>query len=87
MAARLPTGRKVLAEPSDPRAQIYAGPAGASHHTVLATATTAITSEVLEDFAEMTRTEMVLIDAGSTPRSVQRELRWNAAYHRLAQGL
>lgn len=46
-----------------------------------------ITSEVLEDFAEMTRTEMVLIDADSTPRSVQRELRWNAAYHRLAQGL
>jgi L-arabinose isomerase len=57
--------------------------AGASHHTVLSTA---IGAETLEDFAEMTRTEMVLIDAGSTPRSVQRELRWNAAYHRLAQG-
>lgn len=58
--------------------------AGAPHHTVL---TTAIDSEVLDDFAEMTRTELVLIDADSTPRSVQRELRWSAAYHRLAQGL
>lgn len=58
--------------------------AGAPHHTVLSTA---LTTEVLEDFAEMTRTELVLIDADSTPRSVRRELRWNAAYHRLAQGL
>jgi len=58
--------------------------AGAPHHTVLSTA---VGVEVLEDFAEMTRTELVVIDASSTPRSVQRELRWNAAYHRLAAGL
>jgi L-arabinose isomerase len=58
--------------------------AGAPHHTVLSKA---IGVEVLEDFAEMTRTELVVIDAETTPRAVGRELRWNAAYYRLAQGL
>ncbi|HXH79744.1 L-arabinose isomerase [Nocardioides sp.] len=58
--------------------------AGAPHHTVLSKA---IGVEVLEDFAEMTGTEMVTIDAETTPRTFKRELRWNAAYHRLAQGL
>ena len=48
---------------------------------------TAIGVEVLEDFAEMTRTELVVIDAETTPRSFIRELRWNAAYYRVAQGL
>ncbi|MEO7350282.1 MAG: L-arabinose isomerase [Marmoricola sp.] len=58
--------------------------AGAPHHTVL---TKAIGVEVFEDFAEMTRTELVVIDGETTPRGFQRELRWNAAYHRLAQSL
>jgi L-arabinose isomerase len=58
--------------------------AGAPHHTVLSTA---VGVEVLEDFSEMTATEMVLIDDDTTPRTFQRELRWNAAYHRLAEGL
>lgn len=58
--------------------------AGAPHHTVLSKA---IGVEVLEDFAEMTGTEIVTIDADTTPRSFQRELRWNAAYHRLASRL
>jgi len=35
----------------------------------------------------MTGTEIVTIDAETTTRSFQRELRWNAAYHRLADGL
>jgi L-arabinose isomerase len=58
--------------------------AGAPHHTVLSKA---VDVEILEDFAEMTRTEIVVIDADTTPRGFQRELRWNAAYHRLAEGL
>ena len=58
--------------------------AGAPHHTVLSKA---IGVEVLEDFAEMTRTELVVIGPETTTRSFQRELRWNAAYHRLAQGI
>jgi len=58
--------------------------AGAPHHTVLSKA---VGVEVLQDFAEMSGTEIVVIDADTTPRSFQRELRWNAAYHRLAEGL
>ena len=58
--------------------------AGAPHHTVLSQA---LPAEVLHDFAEMTATEMLLIDADTTPRAFQRELRWNPAYHRLAQKL
>ena len=58
--------------------------AGAPHHTVLSKA---IGVEVLEDFADMTGTELVMIDADTTPRSIARELRWNAAYYRLAQRL
>lgn len=58
--------------------------AGGPHHTVLSTA---LTAEHLEDLAEMTGTELVLIDATTTVRGLAKELRWNAAYHRLAQGL
>jgi L-arabinose isomerase len=58
--------------------------AGAPHHTVLSTA---VDLEVLEDFAEMVATEIVVIDDDTTPRAFRRELRWNAAYHRLAEGL
>jgi L-arabinose isomerase len=58
--------------------------AGAPHHTVLSKS---IGVEVLQDFAEMTGVEMLTIDAGTTPRTFQRELRWNAAYHRLAERL
>ena len=58
--------------------------AGAPHHTVL---TTALDPEVLEDFAEMVSTELVVIDQTTTTRSFQKELRWNAAYYRLAARL
>ncbi len=58
--------------------------AGAPHHTVLSKA---IGVEVFEDFAEMTGVELVVIDDDTTTRSFKRELRWNAAYHRLAGGL
>ncbi len=58
--------------------------AGAAHHTVM---TTAVGLEVLRDFAEIARTELVVIDAGTTVRGFPYELRWNQAYFRLAQGL
>jgi L-arabinose isomerase len=57
--------------------------AGGPHHTVLSTA---LTSEHLLDFAEITQTELVLIDDSTTMRQFTRELRWNQAYFRLAQG-
>jgi L-arabinose isomerase len=57
--------------------------AGGPHHTVLSTA---LTAEHLWDFAEMSRTELVLIDDDTTVRRFVQELRWNQAYYRLAQG-
>jgi L-arabinose isomerase len=56
--------------------------AGGPHHTVL---TTALGAEELTDLAEVFGTELVLIDADTTRRSLLKELRWSAAYHRLAQ--
>ena len=58
--------------------------AGAAHHTVM---TTAVGIEVFRDFAEMSATELVVIDEDTTLRGFQKELRWNQAYWRLAQGL
>ncbi|MFI7587128.1 L-arabinose isomerase [Spongisporangium articulatum] len=58
--------------------------AGGPHHTVLSRA---LTAQHLDDLAEMLRTELALIDAGTDVRRFTRELRWNQAYHRLAQGL
>jgi L-arabinose isomerase len=58
--------------------------AGAPHHTVLSTA---LDRNVVEDFADMVGTELVTIDDDTTPSGMRRELRWNAAYHRLAERL
>ncbi len=58
--------------------------AGAAHHTVM---TTAVGIETFRDFADIARTELLIIDHTTTTRSFQHELRWNQAYYRLAQGL
>jgi L-arabinose isomerase len=58
--------------------------AGGPHHTVLSTQ---LGAEELTDLAEVFSTELVLIDADTTRRSLAKELRWSAAYHRLAQGI
>ena len=55
--------------------------AGGPHHTVL---TNAIGIEVLEDFASIAGTELLLIDAHTTVRAIQKELRWNCAHYRSA---
>ena len=41
----------------------------------------------LEDFAVIAGVELVRIDRTTTTESFGRELRWNQAYYRLAQGL
>ena len=46
----------------------------------------ALTSDHLWELAEMTGTELALVDAAITPRRFTQELRWDQAYHRLAQG-
>ncbi|MEV0156356.1 L-arabinose isomerase [Micromonospora sp. NPDC050686] len=57
--------------------------AGAPHHTVLSQA---VGVEELRDLAEMSRTELVVIDADTDPYRFADELRWNQAYYRLARG-
>jgi L-arabinose isomerase len=57
--------------------------AGGPHHTVLSQA---VGAEELQDLADMTSTELLTIDADTTVRQFTKEIRWNAAYHRLARG-
>ncbi len=58
--------------------------AGGPHHTVLSSA---VGVEALSDFAAMAGAELLVIDADTTSRGFAQEVRWNAAYYRLAQGL
>ncbi len=58
--------------------------AGGPHHTVLSTA---VGIEEFDDLAEILSTELLHINADTTPKSFLRELRWNQAYYRLAAGL
>ena len=82
---KLPVARAVWRPAPDLRTATEAWLiAGGPHHTVLSTA---LTSEHLWDFAEMTRTELALIDSDTRVRRFIQELRWNQAYHRLAAGL
>ncbi|MFC7549427.1 L-arabinose isomerase [Plantactinospora sp. GCM10030261] len=57
--------------------------AGGPHHTVFSRA---LGVEELRDLAEMSRTELVVIDADTEPHRFADELRWNQAYYRLARG-
>jgi len=58
--------------------------AGAAHHTVM---TTAVGIDVFRDWADMAVTELLVIDETTNLREFQKEVRWNAAYYRLAQGM
>jgi L-arabinose isomerase len=79
----LPVARAVWKPAPDLRTSTEAWlTAGGPHHTVLSTA---LNSEHLWDFADMTRTELALIDATTRVRRFSQELRWNQAYYRLAQ--
>ncbi|MDN5796586.1 MAG: L-arabinose isomerase [Intrasporangium sp.] len=73
----------------EPRPNLYTSAeswllAGAPHHTVLSAA---VGVEEFRDLAEMVATELVVIDAATTTESLRQELRWSAAYHRLAARL
>jgi L-arabinose isomerase len=58
--------------------------AGAAHHTVMSTA---LGVDAFDDFAQMAASELLVIDEHTTVREFTREVRWNQAYYRLAQGL
>jgi len=57
--------------------------AGGAHHTVLSTAAGV---DAFEIFADLTRSELLVIDESTTARGFRDQIRWNQAYHRLAQG-
>lgn len=57
--------------------------AGGPHHTVLSTA---LSTEHLDDFAEMVGIELAMIGEDTRTTQFLKELRWNNAYHRLAMG-
>jgi L-arabinose isomerase len=82
---RLPVARAVWKPlPSHATAAESWLTAGGPHHTALSTA---VSRESLDDFAEIAGVELVRIDAATTVDGFRRELRWNKAYYRLAQGL
>jgi L-arabinose isomerase len=82
---KLPVGRAVWKPEPDFRTSATAWlEAGAAHHTVMSTA---VGLEAFEDYARMASTELVVIDAGTELRAFANELRWNAAYYRLARGI
>ncbi len=58
--------------------------AGGAHHTGYSQA---VTADHLESFADMAGMEFLLIGKDTTIASFKNELRWNAAYYRLAQGV
>ena len=82
---KLPVARAVWAPRPDWRTSVESWlTAGAPHHTVLSSA---VDVEVLSDLANQLGVELVVIGADTTARGFEKELRWNAAYHRLARGL
>ena len=81
----LPVGRAVWKPQPDFATSAAAWlTAGAAHHTVM---TTAVGVDVFRDYAEIAKTELLVIDETTTLRDFQKEVRWNAAYYRLAQGI
>ena len=82
---RLPVGRAVWRPAPDfaTSATCWLA-AGAAHHTCMSTA---VGAEAVTDFARMAGAELLLIDASTTARAFENEIRWNAAYYRLAGGI
>ena len=58
--------------------------AGGAHHTVMSTAAGI---EAFEVFAEITDTELLVIDEDTTRRGFADQVRFNQAYYRLSRGL
>lgn len=58
--------------------------AGGAHHTGYSQA---VTTEMLEDYAEIAGVELVVIDAETRIRQFRQELRWNELYWRMNRSL
>jgi L-arabinose isomerase len=82
---RLPVGHAVWRPAPDFRTSATAWlTAGAAHHTAM---TNQIGVDVVRDFATMAGVELLVIDESTTIEGFAREVRTNAAYYRLAQGI
>jgi L-arabinose isomerase len=82
---RLPVGRAVWRPAPDFATSAGAWlAAGAAHHTCLSTAAGAA---AFTDYARMAGVELLLIDQDTTTRAFENQIRWNAAYYRLAGGI
>ncbi|GAA1999407.1 L-arabinose isomerase [Catenulispora subtropica] len=81
---RLPVARAVWRPRPDLRTSAESWlAAGGPHHTVYSSA---VRLETLIDLADMLGVELVVIDDATDAARFRNELRWNQAYHRLAQG-
>ena len=81
----LPVGRAVWTPRPDFATSAAAWlTAGAAHHTVMSTA---VGIEAFEDFARIAGVELLIIDESTSLRAFEQEVRWNAVYHRLADGI
>jgi len=81
---KLPVARAVwIPEPNLKVAATAWIMAGGAHHTALSRS---LTSEHLENFAEMAGIEYLLIDRDTKPSQFLHQLRWNDAYYQLANG-
>jgi L-arabinose isomerase len=58
--------------------------AGGAHHTGFSQS---VTTEHLEDFAEIAGLEFLVIDSNTTLSDFKKELRWNDMYYLMAKGL
>ena len=82
---KLPVGRAVWKPSPDFSTSATAWlTAGAAHHTVM---TNQVGLEAWEDFARIAGIELLEIDDATTVRGFEEQVRSNAAYYRLAQGL
>ncbi|MFZ5941159.1 MAG: L-arabinose isomerase [Bacteroidota bacterium] len=82
---KLPVARVMwVPEPDLPTAAACWIHGGGAHHTGFSMA---VTSEMMEDFAEMADMEYLLIDKKVTVSSFKKEIRWNDLYYHMASGL
>jgi L-arabinose isomerase len=82
---KLPVGRAVWKPAPDfPISATCWLQAGAAHHTAMSTA---VGADAFRDYARMAGVELLVIDESTTIRAFENEIRWNAAYYRLAGGV
>jgi L-arabinose isomerase len=82
---KLPVARVVwIPEPDLPTAAGAWIHGGGAHHTGFSMA---VTTEMIEDFADIADIEFLLIDKNTNTRDFKKEIRWNDLYYQLSHGL